>query len=1060
MRMRGTGVLMVCGLLMGFAILTGCQPPMAVAADTGNLLANGDFELEGRAEAKWGFATWSSKPSEARLEWSTDAHEGEYAACITGVANAGEERVRGVLLTKPIDVAEGVYKLKGWGKTGGDSRAQIQVLVYSEPYVDASTPTQDKIYRNLDQADEWTPFEHDLNLKPGAKQVVILLRSSGVGAVYYDDLSLTQMTDPLVVHMYPTEYGRNNTLTLVREAPNFAHLMLSGNRAAIGGDVEMVLDLPAGAGSFDLLEPGEAIERDGAQYTRLRVPITDETLAGLKPGVSHCAVTVWLDTAEMPDEGNIFYRPIVGGEELPEKQARVRVLPALPEGPRPTGYQNLFCWGLFKAVPENLWDDVYDMIRSIGVNTYLASEEPTGWRKYVTDRLRADGGKLWANVPYVYLKPMRTKGWETRIIADPDAFFGLDEGYYARMAPQVDGVFWDWEPANAVRNPLWNEPGTVAAFAQSKGLDAATLSEERLKGELREDFLAFRTWQLAEVMRLWAKYVHASRPDLTIAICQGSGMPPERHVDYRAYSDIPNLVYLPMIYTSSAMGFARNVESMTEYLPGAAILPMTCTGMVADAHWLASKTPRAVYFDYVSSALQGCIGCSHWPDLRRGFDMEYVWEVSHAMRDVTTVEAFVQSGEADPAAVSVDPLPEVEAAIETGAGQITLTAPQWEKYALWYSHRRGDDTLVSACNMHLDKPATVQVRIADAKGDGWFLYDPVTREALVPAEGQTWSAAQLAAGMLYEVPASSLGMLVASKSEPAGGISGQVRESDVRERFEARQAEAAAAGDIAVLREGNLEISWADMDGDGSAEVRLASPNQELGIGPSGNLWSWKVKGHEQDLISRFDDGGACVDRFWWPEGARAANEGSSEYELAHREIAGGQAVVVFRRALTHWAVGGLVLEKSYTIGEEKPGVTVRVTLRNESPDILEFSYWSHNCFATGPRPALQLATAEGDQVFSGEGQPREIWASMADVPADQQELVKATASQTLTGTSFALGDPSGSRLQITTDPSLLQLYRWWDGTDSGRYTLEWMYQRQTLVTGTSWATQFELGWE
>ena len=141
------------------------------------------------------------------------------------------------------------------------------------------------------------------------------------------------------------------------------------------------------------------------------------------------------------------------------------------------------------------------------------------------------------------------------------------EGYYERMAPNVDGVFWDWEPHNAVSNPLWDDPPTVAAFAERERLDAATLTEERLQGELRERFLAFRTWQLGEVLRLWAAYVHDIRPDLTIAICQGSGMPPDRHVDYRAYDDIPNLIHLPMIYTSSPMGFAHNVAGMSAYLP-------------------------------------------------------------------------------------------------------------------------------------------------------------------------------------------------------------------------------------------------------------------------------------------------------------------------------------------------------------------------------------------------------------------------------------------------------------------------------------------------------------
>ena len=1032
----------------------------AVGASAGeNLLVNGDFEQGERGAAGWSFAVWSSKPSRASFEWSTDAHSGDRAVRLTGVENAGEERVRCLLLAAPVDVQEGLYTLKGWHKTGGDSAARIQLDVYAEEFAGGGTPTQENIHRRLDQAADWESFDFDINIKRGAMQVVILLRATGIGDVYYDDVSFEQVTDPLSVRLYPAEYGRRNTLPLVRGAPNFARLMLSGERDGIGGDAEIVLDLPPGVGTFGLLDPGEPVERDGVAYTRLRVPVDDDTLAGLKKGVSHCSVTVWLDATDMPEHGSIFYRAVVDGEERSEKQAAVRVLPPLPSGPRPERFHGFICWGLFGEVPEKLRPAVYDMVRGMGVDTHLAREEPAGWGEYLQRRVRADGGRLWANVPYAYLKAMREAGWETRIIADPDSFFALDDGYYERMAPDVNGVFWDWEPANAMRNPLWDHAPTVAAFAEREGLDPERLTEDHLKGELRDRFLAFRTWQLSEVVRLWAAYVHDLRPDLTIAMCQGSGMPPERHVDYRAYDDIARLVHLPMIYTSGAMSFAQNVADLRQYLPESDIFPMTSSGMVADAGWLASKSPRAIYFDYVCSALLGCVGCSHWPNLNRGYDMEYVWEITRAMRDVGTVEGFLLDGQADPETVSVTPLPESEARIKTARGEVKLVAPEWGKFAMCHAHRLNRETLVSVCNMHPERPATVQVRIADAQGDGWLLYDPVSRAALAAEGGESWRASDLARGVLYEVPASALGMLVASTSAPKGGFTEQVRESDVRDRFEARRAKAAAAGDISVLHEGNLEISWEDMDGDGGAEVRMASGRQQLGIGPSGNLWSWKVQGHAQDLVSRFDEGGACVDQFWWPEGARAAREGRGEYELVLREIAGGRALVMFRRALTHWALGGLVVEKSYLVREEEPGFRVRVVVRNESPELTEVSYWSHNCFSAGAVPTLTLATADGEQVFSGEQQPREVWAAAANVPEDQRSLLHEACSTTLASTSFALTDPSGARLEVATDPSLLQVYRWWDGTRLGRYTVEWIYQRQELASGRSWSTEFEVMW-
>lgn len=1022
------------------------------------LLRNGDFEEGAKTPVGWTFAVWSSKPSRGTVRWSTDARTGRRSVKLIGAENAGKEAVRYLLYSAPTDVSAGLFKLRGWCRIHGDARASIQILLYDQAFSISKFGKRPKrtINHTLPNSNEWAPFDLNVDVAQGIKQAVILLRGSDIGEVDYDDVSLSRIDDPLVLRLYPAEYGRADTVHLLRDAPNFIHFALIGDRRRIGTSAEILLDLPEGVGDFDLLGPSAPLVRDGQQYRRFRLAISQETLARLRRTVSHCYLTVWLDGAEAPAHGTVYYRPVVDGQELREKQAKIVALPPLPEGPRPRRFHSLFCWGTFSTVPPKLYAQVYDMLRAMGIDHHLASAKPEGWRQYLQDRAREDGGKLWANIPHSIVKTMRKKGWETRITAKGKSSFEIGAGHYRQLAPSIDGVFWDWEPANAMRNPLWDDPATVAAFAEKEGLDAHTLAVERLKGELRERYLAFRTWQLSQVVRLWAQYIHDFRPDLTIAICQGSGMPPDRHVDYRTYNDIPRLVHLPMIYTSSAMSFARNVEGMREHLPNATLFPMTSTGMVVDSGWTANKPPRHIYFHYVSSAFLGSVGCSHWPDLRRGFDMEYVWEVSRAMRDIACVEPFLFDGERNPRDVSVTPLPENEARIKTAKGEVVIASPQWDRSALCFAHRLNDSTLVSVCNMHTDKPATVRVRVGDADGDSWLAYDPVTKIALVQKDSKTWPGEKLRDGILYEVPAASLGMLVIARSVPSDSLKGRIVERDVRSRFEVRREAAKAAGDLTSLRAGGLEINWADMDGDGSAEVRLASRHHELGIGPSGNLWSWHVHGWEGDLVNRFDGGGACQDQFWWPEEARASQDKRGEYELVTREIKGGRATVVFRRALSHYALSGLIIEKSYTVTEDGPRFEVRVNVRNESPDVHEFSYWSHNCFSAGETPALTFTTKDGQQSFSGEQQPREIWAARSTLPQDQAALIAKSDCYELTNRSFVLGGLNGPQIVVDTDhDGLLQLYRWWDGTKRGRYTLEWMYQKQKLVTGQMWTTRF-----
>ncbi len=156
----------------------------------------------------------------------------------------------------------------------------------------------------------------------------------------------------------------------------------------------------------------------------------------------------------------------------------------------------------------------------------------------------------------------------------------------------------------------------------------------------------------------------------------------------------------------------------------------------------------------------------------------------------------------------------------------------------------------------------------------------------------------------------------------------------------------------------------------------------------SGDLVSWRVHGHEKDLVNRFDEGGACMDLIWWPEEARNLDLSGMENKLLSREIKDGRALVTFSRSLDHWSVGGLAIEKTYSIAAGRKKIDLNISIRNESlkPEI-EFSYRSHNRFQLGSPPSLMLSITKGDQFFHGAQQAHEIWAPVADLPADQSAL-------------------------------------------------------------------------
>ncbi|MDP7253968.1 MAG: hypothetical protein QGF00_30485, partial [Planctomycetota bacterium] len=1034
-------------------VLTACR------ANAENLLTNGGFEEGKKGPEGWMFVVWSSRPSRGAFEWTSDSKTGNRAAVLKGLENAGKEAVRGLIYHRPVKVKEGLHQLSGWYRSSGYCRPHLQVHLYKQDFAlkQFGTPAE-KIYRHLAPSADWSPFKVDINVKPGVRQAHVFLRASDIGTVSWDDVSLVRVDNPLSVRIFPADYGRQNAVSLIPGVPNFIRFMLMGDRSRIRDSVQLLLDLPEGAGDFGLLGKAVPVTRE-KPYRRFRIAVPDEVLARLRKTVSGCSVTVWLDATGLDGASSLYCTPVVDGKQLPERRVALKVLPRLPEISPPKRFHSFFCWGLFNDVPEKLWPAAYSMVRGMGVDHLLARKEPKGWPAYLENGIRRDGGTLWANIPWSFVKMQRKKAWETGITGTKTALSELSGDHYQQMAAKVDGVFWDYEPANGMRNPLWDDPATVAAFASRAGLKPDEVTEDRLKGELREKFMKFRTWQLAQVLRLWAEHVRSIGPELDIAVCQGSGMPPDRAVDYQAYNNIPDLIHLPMIYTASAMAFANNVEGMRSYLPKAKIFPMTSTSMVADSGWMAAKMPRRIYFDWVSAALLGCMGCSHWPGPHRGFDMEYIWEVSQATHHISLVEDFLFDGVRNPAGVEVRPLPESEARIRTAKGELVIQSPQWDRHARSYTHRLEDRSLVSVCNMHGEKPAFVEVSVRDATGDSWRVRDPVSDAVLVPDKTHTvWPAARLKRGFLFEVPSQTLGMFVIEPGTGKKAPAKLIHESEIRRRFKVIRDRAQAAGTAAMLREGNLEINWADLDGDGSAEIRMASSHHEIALGSSGNLWSWKPRGLGADLVSRFDVGGACQDQFWWPEAARSSDDKRSEYQLVTREIKGGRATVVFRRQLSHWALGGLVVEKAYSLRDASPAIEVRVTFRNESPKPQEVSYWSHNCFSIGPTPALGLTTEKGLHLWSGDQQPREIWSPRHNLPAEQRNLVRVSKMPALRGPTFLLGDRAGPHIKITTEfNSLLQVYRWWDGTRRGRYTMEWMYQKQKLASNHTWTTRFLL---
>ncbi len=850
--------------------------------------------------------------------------------------------------------------------------------------------------------------------------------------------NLPTNNDELGVRLYPAEFGRANTLPLVRNTPSFARFLFVGNPQIIKDELFLIIKMPKGTGDFDLLGNKTEVEINGESYIQFRVKISDDVIKQITPQSSHAIITVWFETSSMPKSGKILYSLEVDGKLFKEKKAIVKVLPPLPEGKRPEHFKTFSAWGSFKNVPKILRKSVLEMLQKMGPTAHLISDK-TPWIEYLAKNLSKVGGEPWGNIKY---------------------------------QKEVSTMFYDWEPHSAIQKPHWEDMKSRAEFAKQNNIDLSFITTKRLKGELRDKWFRFRNIEIVSYLKNWAKEIHKIDPDMKFAVAQGSGMPIANHIDYKLYNDIPNLTHMPMIYTSNKMGLAKNLMELRKYLPSAKIFPFISSSMVIDKGWFMSSSPKTIYSHFITSALLGNVGCAYWPDLNRGFDMEYVWEVAKAMRDIGSIENFLVNGEETLAGLSVKALYENEAHLKVGNSVVDIVEPQWNRNSISGAYRLGDDILFYFNNFYEDKLATVEVKIKNAKDGNWYLYNPINKKLLVPQNGKTWSVDKLKAGVVFETNPNDLGVLVASQKLPESISTEVVNELAIRTAFNLRSEKAKAETNLEAMKQGELEINWADMDGDGNAEIRLANSKQELGFGKHGNLWSWKVGDKKQEFVNRFDGSGAFEDRYWWPKGARSSSDGRSDYELVSRKIENGKAIIVMRRDLTHSDLGNMSIEKEYSIKEGDTKIELKVTINNETPDNHIISYWSHNTFLVGNIPVIAVDTKNGKTIIDGSVKEKDRRFVRADLTEDElkfiiprgerpedikQKLEEYKKIRFTTG-KFILGTPNALQLIINTDyDEMLQMFRWWDKTDKSRYTIEWVYKATEIKSGHSWSTKIDV---
>ncbi len=724
-----------------------------------NVLPNGDFEQickscknEQSSPAFWQFESCTGK---AEFKLTKNAYSGQYAIKLILSDNPNRRctsRPRASLVSPILRVKSGTYRLSGCYKAKGNAIAHMQYVINDE-----------KFDEYLPSTDSWREFSflisvwNDYKIMTGyLKQIegnkLVIKLGANKGNVLYDKVSLIHIVEPIMLRIFPAEYRRNNVISFINGMPGFCRIMFIGNREQIyNSDVRVSVYMPKGTKSFGLLDKNKHIIIDGREYIEFIAKVPKSQIEIMKPNrVSHASIILWFKLSDISARNNYaYFRAVVDGKQLSTKRMKLKILPKLVQARCPSRFKNFVCWSTFgnKSVPEKLYPSVYSLIRAMGVNTVLTRgiESQRGWHRYLIEHLRKDGGFLWASVPSKRDNPFLVRwgerGWETKVIAEGEGYFARESGaYYKKLQRVIDGVFWDYEPYNANRAPYWDDEQTKRAFAAKYGYKVESLTDSKLKGEFREQWLRFRTWQIGEIVRLWARYVHGIRPDWEIAVSQGAGFPLERYVPYDAYNDISGIIHLPQIYLDKPCKYVNNIAKLRKYLPSAKFLPVCTSYMVADKSWPAKVSPKTLYLYYVSSAMLGCVGCGHWPDIERGMDMEYIWEIARAARDIGIIEGYVYKG-----------IPARNVTVE-----VITKGIDWQKNLLFRAYRLNGKTLVAFINLHATQDADVKVTLKNGADGKWSVYEPIADKIILSCRKSEF---------IYRVPAYKVGIIIIKRCE-------------------------------------------------------------------------------------------------------------------------------------------------------------------------------------------------------------------------------------------------------------------------------------------------------
>lgn len=184
--------------LLASSVAVGVLALATTAQAVTNLLPDGGFEM-----GQWKFTRWDR--GDGTMEFSGDARSGAKAVKLTGL-NEAKAPVNLLAHSPAIDVQAGrEYVLSLWHRSSGQATPTISIFTYKEPWATAQWKTPQTAYhtRRLPHTEHWSPWTWRFRVMPGSVQLVVAVRNSDVGTVWFDDVALFETGDTRLAVVEP-----------------------------------------------------------------------------------------------------------------------------------------------------------------------------------------------------------------------------------------------------------------------------------------------------------------------------------------------------------------------------------------------------------------------------------------------------------------------------------------------------------------------------------------------------------------------------------------------------------------------------------------------------------------------------------------------------------------------------------------------------------------------------------------------------------------------------------------------------------------------------------------